>query len=421
MEYPYKYAALVLDGHSTCEAKSEIGLPLNASQPFSIDAWVRPVDVYAQKSILRQEGVIDFGVDRDMVYLSIDGYPTIISMPQQGVVEKDVWTHICAVYNGSGFFLYVNGVPNLYAAATGNGGAGKSPFVFGKGFAGSVKQARVFKKALDSDAVMQYMLQNDISDTAYRDALAACYDFTQVPAKETVSGNAISLKDGARQDGFSNGAIFSGNAFIEIDGEPQINPGGQGNDSYTVQSWVYLEPSDFETSHVIFSNGNMMEDSGMALYIDKIGADYKVKSVRASDSGDDVLISKASIPARQWVNIATTYSVDTLKIYIDGVPDSSLAGLFPLAYKLDTTIPRIGSEIVANNENGIFWFSGAISRIDLWKAALEESNIKKYAGEAPPPAESDLLAVYNFHMDDNVNSRTGTPASGYNGIVFREL
>jgi hypothetical protein len=387
-----------------------------------MDAWVRPVDVYTKKSILSQDGIFDFGIDGENVYLSLDGFPTFVSAPQQGVVEQDVWTHVCVVYNGSGFLFFINGLPNTYQTASGNGTSGSAPFVFGKGFCGAIKQVRVFKATLDSDAVKRYMLQGDLDDADFRSALAAYYDFSQIPAAEALAGGSVAMKKNARQDGFSSGALFSGNAFIEIDDEPQVNPAGGGNDAYTVQSWVYPEPSDLEMRHVIFANGDVMDDCGMTLYIEKEGGAYKAKSLRADDFGDDsILVSNADIPVRQWVNIATTYDGAELRLYINGVLDNSMTGLFPLAQTLDAPLTRIGSEICANNDNGQFWFSGAISRLDVWNVALDDGKILEYAGTAPLPWADNLSANYNFHLNDNTNVCTGMPASGHNNLTFGEL
>jgi hypothetical protein len=103
------------------------------------------------------------------------------------------------------------------------------------------------------------------------------------------------------------------------------------------------------------------------------------------------------------VNIATTYDSAELRLYINGVLDNSMTGLFPLARTLDGTASRIGSELAANNENGQFWFSGAISRLDVWNIALCESDILKYAAEAPLPWKDGLAANFNFHLSDNTN------------------
>lgn len=422
MNYPYQYVALSMDGEKTAEGGSEIGIKMDGSVPFTIDGWIRTSESFAQKRIIAKKGVFSMGVDGEKLFVHIEGYPTVMASASNGSVVAGEWTHVCAVYSNSAVFLYINGVSNIYASIGGSGQDNGEPFLFGEGFCGLVRQVRIFNCALDSDQVNRYMMQTDLSDQDFKDKLAAYFDFSQVPAVERVGGLPITLPEASMQQAVSQGALFYSNSFLTIDREHNINPAGGGNDSYTVQGWVFLEPDREAGRYTIFANGDINDRAGMSLYIEEEDGKYHARALRASGQDEDTILSSASeIPERQWVNIAVTYSVDTMKLYVDGALDATITGLFPISTLLPVPHLRIGSEVVENNPGGQDWFSGSISRLDIWRRELSAEEIKQYAQGTPDAGLKGLLASYSFHLLDGGNACTGSIIGERNELRFGEV
>lgn len=422
MNYPYQYAVLSMDGEKTAEGGSEIGINMDGSVPFTIDGWIRTSESFARKQIIAKKGVFSMGVDGEKLFLHIEGYPAVMASASKGLVVAGEWTHVCAVYSNSAVFLYINGISNIYASIDGSGQDNREPFLFGEGLCGLVRQVRIFNCALDSDQVNRYMMETDLSNQDFKDKLAACFDFSQIPAAERVGGLPIALPEASMQQAVSQGALFHGNAYLTIDRENNINPAGGGNDSYTVQGWVFLEPDREAGRYTIFANGDVNDWAGMSLYIEEDDGTYYAKAARADGTeGNTILSSVSEIARRQWVNIAVTYSVDTMKLYVNGALDATLTGLYPLPTLLPVPHLRIGAEVVENNPSGQNWFSGCISRLDVWARGLSAEEITQYAEKTPAAGLEGLLASYSFHLLDGGNACTGNLIGERNELRYGEV
>lgn len=422
MDYPYQYAALVTDGKKTAESSSRIGIKFDGTEPFTIDTWVKPEEVFSKKTMISQKDGFSLGLDGKRMFFHLSGYLPVYSNPREDAIASGEWVHLCAVYDTSAITLYINGVSDAYVAMGGTGSDSGEPFVFGDQLSGILRYVRIFHCALHSDQVNAYLMQTDLDDAAFHGLLAAYYDFSRVPAQERIKGQAITLEDSDMQCLFSTGALFEGNSFLSIDREPDINPAGQGNDSYTVQSWVFLQPNEFETRHTIFSNGDVNGRAGMSLFLEREKDGYFVKGLRANGTDeDDIVTSSTTVPPNQWINVAVTYDIDTMKLYVDGKLSGSLTGLYPIPVNLYTGQPRIGSEVLENDVNGQDWMTGYISRLDVWARALSADEIARYAGQAPETDTERLLASYSFHQRDASNSCNGRLLGERNGLVFGEV
>lgn len=422
MDYPYKYAALCLDGEQTVTCQSDIGFNIDGFSPFTIDAWVKTTEAVAQKSILTKKDEVDLRIDGHRLSFFMAGYPAVTSTDVKGVINPNEWTHVCVVYNLTNIMLYINGVINIFTSVGGQGTRSNEPFLFGDGLAGMLREVRIFKKALNSDQVVLYMMNSNLSDPEYKSLFAAYYDFKQVPAVEQIKNKIIPLPNQNMQQYVSVGALFHGNSYITIDREPKINPGGLGNDAYTIQTWVYFTPNEFEDSQTIFANGDVNDMAGMSLYIEKTENQYHVFSIRGSGSNaDDILKSEGTVLPYQWINIAITYAVDTMKLYLNGSLDHSLSRLYPNPVTLPIPNLRIGSEVLENNLSGRNWFSGCISRLDVWNRELSPQEIQTYAREGPDIASDGLQASFAFHQESRYNSCSGTISGERNYIEFGEV
>ncbi len=422
MDYPYQYAALVLDGKEKAESSSRIGVKFDGTEPFTMDAWVKPDEAITRKTVISQKDGFSLGLDGKRMFFQMSGYPSAYSKIQEDAIAPGEWVHLCVVYDTSAITLYINGISDTYVAVGGSGSSKTEPFVFGDNLCGVVRYVRIFHCALHSDQVNAYLMQTDLDDEIFHGLLAAYYDFSKVPAQERMKGQDITLENPGMQRLFSTGAMFRGNSFLTIDREPDINPAGKGNDSYTVQAWVFLQSNEYETRHTVFANGDVNGRAGMSLFIELEEDGYYVKGLRANGTEtDDIVVSSAPVEPNRWVNVAVTYDVDTMKLYVGGTLSNSVTGLFPIPVSLYANQPRIGSEVLENDVNGRDWMTGYISRLDIWERALSPDEIVKYAGQAPEVDTVTLLASYSFHQKDASNSCNGKLLGERNGLVFGEV
>lgn len=420
MDYPYQYSTLVLRGNGTAESDGKIDVKPDGTKPVTVDAWVRPTEIYTRKTIIAQQDSFAMGIDQGRLFFYIAGYPAVYSSGQKNLrITPGEWVHLCAVFNMKTITLYINGSFDSYSAITGQGTAKSGSVIFGEGLSGMLRQVRIFNCALNGEQVKAYMMTEDMSDTAFKNSLSAYYDFSLIPAKERINDEQLLLSGGAEQRLTAMGAKFVGNSFLTIDQEPDINPAGKGNDSYTIQAWVFWQPDEFEDRQTIFANGDVNDMAGMSLYIER-ETGYVVGLRANGTEEDDVIVSANAVKAGQWVNIALTYSVDTMKLYIGGELSNTLSGLFPIPVELFDQQPRIGAEVIENSVNGQDWFTGFISRLDIWERELSSDEIVQYAAGSPDTDQDGLQASYLFYMNEASNLCNDRLLGERNGLEFEE-
>ena len=422
MEYPYQFAVLLLDGNGTSESAGQLGVKIDGTEPFTIDAWVKPEDAPGKRTIMAQKDGFAFGIDGQSLYFNMAGYPAVYCLMNNDAVSPREWMHLCVVYDMSGVLLYINGVSDAYTAISGKGSYKEEPVIFGQNFQGMIRQVRIFHCALTAEQINGYMMSTDLSDETFQKSLAAYFDFSQIPAVERIKQGSIVLKETAEQQLVFSGISFEGNSFLTIDDEPQINPAGNGNDSYTVQAWFFLNPNEFEDRYTIFANGDVSGVAGMSLFVERINNGYYIKALRGSGTQkDDIIVSGDAVSPEQWTNVAVTYDVDTMKLYVNGKISGSVSGLFPIPVRLLNQQPRVGSEVIENDVNGQYWFSGSISRLDIWERALSEDEILRFALEQPDMDAEGILGCYFLNQKDTGNLCTGRLLGERNNPELKEF
>lgn len=125
----------------------------------------------------------------------------------------------------------------------------------------------------------------------------------------------------------------------------------------------------------------------------------------------ETLVSNASIAPGQTAQIAATFDGVTLKLYIDGVLDGSLAASSAVVYNSTTEPVLIGA---ANFDFSTFRrrFSGLIDDVRIWGRARTAAEIAANASCPLTSSSADLLANWVF---DN-NSAVDVSGNGHPGV-----
>ena len=94
MDYPYQYAALVLDGRNKAESSSQIGIKFDGTESFTIDAWVKLDEAIAKKTIISQKDGFSLGLDGKRMFFQISGFPSAYSRQQEDAFAPGEWVHL---------------------------------------------------------------------------------------------------------------------------------------------------------------------------------------------------------------------------------------------------------------------------------------------------------------------------------------
>ena len=405
-QYDFSFNTMSLSTESFAQTNSEIGINLNGSSSFSVDAWVQFKSTGDETLILSKDGVFSFGIDRDSVVCRINGYPAVWSDPRKNPINERVWHFVCVTFDGAQIRIFIDGEFNTFSAVSGSGSSNSNQFLIGNNMHGFIKNVRVYSGTLDSDTVLQNMYNEPAPSS-----IIAYFDFTQNPPVDRSDQHLpLTLKNDASIVALHPALFVPGTAYAQPLQDENINPGGYQNDPYTVQTWIYIS-SKTQTKQVIFVNSDLERDTGMALFVefDDASAGFKVKSQRGSDySADNILISNSTVNLNNWVNIATTFDGVNLSIYINGALDIT-APFAPISLIEDTSNLLIGASLTQGRPTGANGLEGYISRMEIWDKALTENEVQQYMNEFPTVPTENLTASYNLMVSPPRNIINGHP------------
>lgn len=384
------YDVLDLEAAAYAQTQANLGIALDGSVSFSVDAWVKLDGLCSGASILSKRESFAFGISGDQLVLSIAGYPPVQSKP--GSLDHLEWHYVTATYASGQVRLYVDGQFNVLQGISGSGIANANPFEIGNGLQAHVTSVRVYNTALSGDAVLTNMFESPAAA-----AVVASFDFSQTPPRDLGPGKLpITLKAGARMTRSTPGLSLSDTAFAEPLSEGEVDPGGEQVDPYTVQAWVYVSDAS-QAEQAIFVNSDLESETGMALYLERAeaGKGFQVVSQRGSSMGEDSLVSTALVTPGEWTNVATTFTGTTLSVFVNGeAAGSAPFGPIPLSSEAGRLL--VGAALSQSQPFGVMTLQGFVSRLEVWDRALSAAEVATYMAASPDVAAEGLTACYDF-------------------------
>ena len=411
---PSSYTTLKLDAISYVETANDVGVALDGSEAFSIDAWVRFNGLPSTGSLLSQPEGFLFGIEADRLVLHIPGFGDVFSDPTKQAIDDVEWQYVAVCFDGASARFYINGQFNSMQSMSGTPQGSTVPFQMGVGLQVFVDSVRVYNAAISTDQVL-----NNMFDSPAAGSVVADFDFTVVPAADQGPGKLpVQLVAGAAQVVYTPAAHLDSRAFIQPLNDDDVNPGGDQVDAYTVQSWVFVE-SSLTPEQSVFVNSDLESDSGIALLL-RLNADgtaFNVVSQRGSNDDAHTLTSTGLVQLNRWTNVATTFDGTTLSIYIDGVLDCS-APFPPISLVRDSSDLIIGAAWTETESFGVETLQGFVARVDVWSRALLSSELVQYTGQVPALDADGIRAIYDFSVSPPTNQVSNRPVSLASGAYL---
>lgn len=408
------YVVMQLEALSYAQTSPQIGVPLDGSAPFSVDAWVSFDGLCSMASILAKDGVFSFGISGDALVLQIAGYPPVYSNPAKQPLTEVDWHHVCATYANGQVRLYVDGAFNVMQAIAGTGQSSANAFRIGEDLQAEVSCVRVYGQALSSEQVLANMF-NDPDPSS----VVAWFDFSQAPPVDRGGGRLpISLQSGAAMQELTPSLQLGGTAYAEPHSDAHVNPGGGQVDPYTVQAWVHVEGID-PPEQAIFVNGNVDAAGGIALLLewDAAARGFRALSQRGASSGGDALVATATFPRGRWANVATTFDGTTLTLYVDGVAAGTMtSGPIPVGMLFGA--PMIGAAPAQGQSIATTALQGFVSRLEVWRRALTAAEVAQWMAAAPPVESDGLEGSYDFTTSPARNAHDRDPVGLVDGAAL---
>jgi hypothetical protein len=159
-----------------------------------------------------------------------------------------------------------------------------------------------------------------------------------------------------------NALAFNKSNYLLVNHASELNPANQ----ITIAAWI--KPSERSTQYVV-KKGRQNATDGYELSLSSDG--YVFVRFNQASRGDALRVNsttKHPVSGTEWLHVAATYDGQTIKLYINGVLQSSKNASFQIA---SNALPlAIGAQ-----DDGFRGFAGAIDGVAIYNRALSAEEI----------------------------------------------
>lgn len=364
-------------------------------------------------------------------------------------VNDGQWHHVAAVYDGSTQYLYIDGLLDATAPATGNIDntsfpvfVGENAQATGRHFNGQIDEVRIWRVAKSQTQIQASL---DVELTGDESQLTAYYNFNEgVPNQDNFlvdrktidqsnSGNSGDLTNFDRRGTISNwveGAPINfdatkdrdqdgvpdecdtcpltPNPALDLDGtndyvqKTNLNEISTGNTSHTIEGWVYLDGYPSVRSWLM--NFGQFSTGAHHWLINSDG------SIQFGVFNGSVQFTN-NLPANEWIHLATTYNGSDYTFYINGASQGTLSASF----NFTNTDFNLGRRFFSGDQ----FFDGKIDEFRVWNTARTQQEIQDNRFKELIGNEAGLIANYNFNEGipntNNTNVANTALSRSYNG------
>ncbi len=409
----------------------QISIPHNTNQNvgsnLTIEAWINPTSLIHGETILQKRSTSNTGgyvFEPTQPPGSPNGLHFVImiggvykTLNPANVLAAGVWQHVAATYDGAFMRIYVNGIQVASQAQTGPIDPVSDPIVIGRNvvssvpFGGEIDEVGLYNRTLSAteiQAIFNAGTAGKCKPTATAAPVGQVAWFGGDGNANDISGNGNDGPLGTTTF-FAVGKVgqaiqFDGTQFSQIlvPDAPSLRP----TTAVTVEAWV--NPSSVASGFqgVLFK-GNTGSAGGQpySLFVNGSGSTRNIVIRVGNDSTFDGAGSIGEIPVDVYSHVGFTYDGTTVRIFINGVLDSSVASsIGPLAQN-DNSPLRIGGL------GSSYAFTGGVDEIGVYDRALSDTEIQSIlsAGIAGKLKDGATSAGSNITVSTNSDATVTFP------------
>ncbi|MDB5388886.1 MAG: vcbs repeat-containing protein, partial [Planctomycetaceae bacterium] len=308
--------------------------------------------------------------------------PTDIALSATVVAENNTPLTTVGTFSATD----LNGGPYTYSLVSGTGSTDNASF----GISGSALQI-VPRTSFETQS--KYFIRVRVTDQ-----FSATYEkqfeidvINQYPAPAGMvgwwpaEGNATDVKNG--NNGTLNGATFgpgevnqafnfNGGSYVSVPSSPSLNV----TSSLSIEGWVNLSTNNFNNGLVYKGTLGIGSQGAYSLGFFTGGSNQLV--FRLNENSRQVVSSTSFVPS-QWYHVAATYDGTTMKVYVNGVLDGSVA----YSASISTNSSPL---IIGGYYDSPYLFHGKIDELSIYNQALTPAEIQgivtaSIAGKALAP------------------------------------
>ena len=316
---------------------------------------------------------------------------TFFDSPRSTITGDGNWHHFGCVFNKGAnvLTLYVDGVSSGTVSTSGftafdEGGA---PFYLGgrsygsNGVGGSIDEMRIYDRTVSSDEVSQiYRLT---TPTGVDTGLKGYWSFDGADVSITTASDRSGAGNNGTLSGttITEGQIGQALSFDGVDDSVSVSNTVSAVNGITLSAWV--KPSGFPVPlhNTIYLLGTQSTTVGFAWMT--VQNDRTIFYNYASGSSYPSYNSTLKVPLNEWSHVMVThdYSSQNVRIYINGILDTDVAGGSVVTISNKTS--KIGRYAAT------FPFQGSLDEVRMYDRVLSSGEVQ---------------SLYDFGASDKVNS-----------------
>ncbi len=417
---PAGAAALQFNGASSVQVADSASVSVTG--PITVEAWINRAAAGVQHSIVEKYGctagqggyVLRVTSGDKLLFGTRDDCNNGSSVTSVTSIPVGVWTHVAGHWDGTTLRVFINGVADAALATTRNPKDGPTALKIGERgnggtpFNGLIDDVRLWSVAKTAAQILAakdaclagneaglaaYYKMDEGAGATTADATANANTGTLVGATFVVAGAPISCgapppppPPPAPLTPVASGAAlqFNGvNASVQIPDSASVSPTGP----VTVEAWIKRAVLGVQHS-IVEKYGCVAGQGGYALRV--TSGNKLLFGTRDDCNNGSSVTGTANIPAGVWTHVAGHWDGTTLRVFVNGVLDGSLA---------TTRNPKDGPTALKIGErgNGGTPFNGVIDEVRLWSGARSAAQIAAGKDFCLSGAEAGLLGYWQFN------------------------
>jgi hypothetical protein len=332
---------------------------------------------------------------------------TTVSTP----ISTNKWYFGTVTYSNStnAMELFLNGVSksNNSASSIGSGGDYKiGEHSSNQSFNGLIGNVNLYNRILSQSEI----LQNYYKGKLVTSGLTLALDAGNLVSYGGTSTTVYDLTSNANNGTLTNGPIFSlnrGGTFTFDGADDRIslpNVAALRPSAFTATVWVNCNVAD-GNQKTIFSSYYQVPVAGFAfqLYAGS-GSNNRVRFFVGNNNTYQDYTGSLNVPINRWNHITVSYDgTSTMRIYVNGVADSTIAWLGGCVYNESNNLVQVGSVINSG------YFPGSISNLQLYNRELSATDVVQ-----------NYNAYRNKFISTNVSAIGGTVTfNTINGLRYK--
>lgn len=368
----------------------------DVTNELTLEAWIKPSSVTGTQYLITSNDAITPQYALRLNGNKIEAYSndtTPNTLTGTKTINTTSWQHVAAIWNKGTLELYVNGALDDAVSYTGTITSGTVGIRLGQrsdatlGYSGSMDEAAIHLRAKHPEefnrqgaGVSRFGSYEsgtgvgaiDAASSKPWDKLEWSLPYGNFDDTEANLIHLYHFDDGTANDGkgTNNGTItntlmvnsFLGKArYFDTTSNGKITTGSLTSySSFTIEAWARFDSADASANQYIFAVGT--DDPSLRRNISE--------QMEVLEAGTIRITSTNAIKDTFWHHYAVNYDGTNIKLYIDGVQDSSVG--------LASASSAAGALNIGDDGSGTEGFKGAVDHVAVFNPHVESSISNHY-------------------------------------------